>query len=159
MKQKITTVDHVKGGRYTLVDRHFKPYQTPILQPTVGLTRREDQRKESTESPAKDETDCPIVGKVVAKKQLIEEDTCHSQSDDDDSMDTLLEEAKQYLELASTRYRIWSFAPKPVFCNAARRAHEWFCILQYYHTVLLSAMVGLQPPVLALKCLRLSRLY
>ena len=62
-------------------------------------------------------------------------------------------------ELAGTRYRIWSFAPKPVFCNAARRAHEWFCILQYYHTVPLSAIGGLQPPLLASRCLRLSRLY
>ena len=56
------------------------------------------------------------------------------------------------LVLAGTRYRIWSFAPKPVFCNAARRAHEWFCILQYYHTVPLSAIGGCISLLYCLNC-------
>ena len=91
LKNKMSIVNTVQGGRYTLVDRNFTPLPANSDKADVKIYRNAD-----------DAADVPL-------SEQDQVDTSQQQngppdsSSDDDSTDTLLEEAKQYVELASCK--------------------------------------------------------
>lgn len=115
LKHKMSTVDTVQGGRYTLVDRNFTPLTqntsnscqtnvvTTVSKAVVNESNSGQQKQQQLQS--NDEVDCPKG-----------EDS----PSDDESTDTLLEEAKQYVELAKSKLvtpEDW----KVIECNSRKK--------------------------------------
>ena len=92
LKHKMSIVNTVQGGRYTLVDRNFSPLPANSDKADVKIYRKADDATDDVPLSEQDQVD-------TSQQQNGPPDS----SSDDDSTDTLLEEAKQYVELASCK--------------------------------------------------------
>ena len=98
----MSTVDEVIGGRYTLLDRNFnsisQPQSQDILQTAVGSVTSDIKMPNGVA-----ENEDTVDGELIFTSGLSE---LQDSSEDDSTTDTdiLLEEAKQYLELAKSKF-------------------------------------------------------